>query len=811
MSEVIELLSLEETVDLASKLTKSMKLRNEIEFGDTSIKTPEIEFFSDEEQFFDPSEWKIHIGSLGITNRFEAEDEKDFEKALEFVQGHESQHVHSTASKPYAWGIQRGTEIILEYIALKEDGITKPERKFKRERDYERYAEELANRGIYISWSNLRQIIAGIANSIEDGRIEGIRAGMYKGFATLRVYFRGMFWRQGASDKLTPYSDLNAGEKLRIISNQILFLATCQLYQPNFFMTYVGTPMIDEVKELMPMIAKGVSAPTCREMAFQVVEICKKLAPLMYEAFRVSKEDVEAQKAIKKLIEDMIRSAIESNIDNIGGLSEKQEQQGNGELPNIFGNSDLEITLPDDVYDKLMEEKGENQSGSGIKVKREHPKEEEEKKEEATDGEPGGESNGSSKEKSEEQQGSGSGKPSDSESNENSSSSGKGEGNDEEKAESNSGSENSSGSSNNMDSDNNESSAQDSSDNSESSASQQSKPSESSSSQTGKSELAADSTMSDDVLKQVEDAMKEAAERSDYEAEKTIENVNSAATHESRADRKKENPDKEAPLKPEDFKDICRNFKELKREYEVNLKMPAVLEARCRAMYRKNKRYFKSLSTPNVSHLDSGNVDPSLIYGLSFGDTEIFRKTGKDKKFDGCAYILIDNSGSMSGNKRIEACKAAAVIEEGFKEIMPLKIVAFDEWGEVVHEVVKNWDERLSKNCCWNFACQGREGCGNEDGYDIQIATRELLKRPEARKMLCILSDGAPGNRNLVKSAVQKARKKGIEVYSIYFEEGSIGSNANDFKYMYEKDFVCCELSEVDEHLSKLFKKFSRK
>ena len=212
-----------------------------------------------------------------------------------------------------------------------------------------------------------------------------------------------------------------------------------------------------------------------------------------------------------------------------------------------------------------------------------------------------------------------------------------------------------------------------------------------------------------------------------------------------------------------------------------------------------------------MSHLDSGNVDPSLIYGLSFGDTEIFRKTGKDKKFDGCAYILIDNSGSMSGNKRIEACKAAAVIEEGFKEIMPLKIVAFDEWGEVVHEVVKNWDERLSKNCCWNFACQGREGCGNEDGYDIQIATRELLKRPEARKMLCILSDGAPGNRNLVKSAVQKARKKGIEVYSIYFEEGSIGSNANDFKYMYEKDFVCCELSEVDEHLSKLFKKFSRK
>ena len=187
------------------------------------------------------------------------------------------------------------------------------------------------------------------------------------------------------------------------------------------------------------------------------------------------------------------------------------------------------------------------------------------------------------------------------------------------------------------------------------------------------------------------------------------------------------------------------------------------------------------------------------------------KRIGKDKQFDGCAYLLIDNSGSMSGNKRIESAKAGAVIEEGFRKMFPLKIVAFDSWGKVIHEVIKNWDEWLSQNCCWNYALHGREGGGNEDGYDIMIATRELLARPEKKKMLVVLSDGAPGSRSLVNKAVKDARRKGIEVYSIYFEEGRVDHRAEAvMEEMYERDYVVCPLDELDEHLNKLFKKFSR-
>ena len=778
------LLTRDETLDTASKLRKSMKLRNEIEFSETKMKTPDIDFYEDEEQFFDPSVWSIHIGSIGITNRFEAEDEKDFAKALEFVQGHESQHVHSTASKPYAWGIQRGTETIMEYIASVED----PKRKFRREKDYENYSEELNSKGIYISWNNVRQMVAGIANSIEDGRIEGIRASKYKGFANLRTFYRGIFWRQGGDDELKDYSDINAGEKLRVIANQILFLATCQLYQPNFFMTYVGTPMMDEVNELIPIIAKGVSAKTCREMATQVIEVCKKLAPLMYEAFRISKKDMEARRALEKMMSDILSAMIENGLDKISGISENHEEQGGGDFPSVFGESDLVITLPDDQYDKLMENADEQESkGNGIQVKREHPKEGEKSDESDNDSENGQGSGNSASD------------PNGKEENQDTDSSSAGQGENSEKTDNDSGSS----------SENGENSENDQ-DSSESSSSSSEKPSDGD--PNGKSAAQIDTSKNSSINEAVEKAMKEAADKTNVAAEKAIDDINSSITCEKKAACKKEVIDKEKAVDPKEMKDICNNFIENKRKYEVKDNMPAVLEARCRAMYRKNKRYFKSLSTPNVSHLDSGSVDPSLLYGLSFGDTEVFRKNGKDKKFDGCAYLLIDNSGSMYGNKRTEACKAAAVIEEGFKGLIPIKIVAFDECGTIVHEVVKNWDENLSHNCCWNFCLHGRDGNGNEDGYDIKIATRELLKRPESRKMLCILSDGAPGDMHLVNQAVKEARKKGVEVYSIFFSEGSIDRyEIESMKNMYEKDYICCPLSELDENLSKLFKKFSRR
>lgn len=737
------LLNAEESEKIAKRLLRSVKLQAEIEHSTTAQNCPEIGFFPDEELYHVRNE--IHLGYLGIVKTFECTTEEEFQMATTFALGHEIQHHLSTNNKSYGWGIMRGKESVLEYIASVED----PGKRFRNDRDYQKYVEELADRGIYVNWRIVDQICAGILNSLEDGRIEIIRSKKYPGFKKLRKYFRAMFWRQG-EEKFRPYNTLDAAEKLRILVNEILMLSVTQLFSPGFFLTYSGTPLMDEINSYMPYIVKAITSPSCRGMAAQGIELCKALAPLMYEAFRIAASQVAAMKALEKLIEEIRSKMIESNGGSaeIGGSSERTEEKGDGSMDSLFGQSDLVMTLPDEEYDKLEKEGKITENGDTM-VKREHPKsdggsDENASEDNASEGSPEGASEGTSEKSS---------NSSNAKQNKNRTS---GKGKDVEN-------------------------------------------------------ITGDKDAVEDAYSKVIEEARMAAEESRENAAEMCETINMHDTHE-RKSTQKEVPDKEDPLNPESVGKIVGDwgFVELKREYKLTDNLPPVLESRGRAMYRKNKRYFKSLSTPNVSHLDSGIVDPSLIYGLGMGDTEIFRKKGKDKKFDGCAYILIDNSGSMSGNKRIEACKAAAIIEEGFKGLIPIKITAFDSSGEIIHETVKGWEESLRKNCCWNFCLHGREGCGNEDGYDIEIATKELLSRSESKKMLVILSDGAPGDPSHVKRAVQAARKNGIKVFSIYFEEGRIGCDAGTFKKMYEKDYVICELAQLDEELSKLFKKFSR-
>ena len=765
-----------EAWELALRLRYSMKIQNAMGFADTNISPPDIDLFADEESFFDSGENRIHIGVFGVVENYHVENEEELLQAINFVRGHEEEHCRSTSLRPYAIGIQKGCEEILKYISTQVDKVT---RRFRTPSDYEHFANVvLPGMGIYINWRIVHTIVAGIANSLEDGRIERIRAARFPGFENLRIKYRGRSWVNG-KEEFQDYAviEKNTGEKLRIILNQVLNLSKCQLYQMGFAMNYSGTPLMEEVKSLLPFIRKAYMASKCKGMSEQVIEISRILAPYIYEVSSFS--EAKAKELFEKLVQMMMESAVEKNIDNPGGsLMEKDEMEdpssgaaasdgaenpeGAGTPCTVFKKSDLfgEQTQPGEDEKKGTEEAAvkEEQTQSG----------EDEKK-------GAGEDAGKEEKKMSED-----GKKSESDD--------KGQ-KGEEYANA---------------SDSSEDPAKENTEGKEENTGKQDPG--------GSKEKAKGSGESNGNLDDVLAAMQEAAEKTREEAKEVISNINTHIAHEHREREKENQPDREPPLSESEMAAaVGHRFKELKRAYKVTDKLPPVLQARGRAMYRKNQRYFRSLSRPTVKNLDSGSVDPSRIYGLSFGDTEVFQKLGKDKKFDGCAYMLIDNSGSMAGTKRIESAKAGAVVEEGFRKMFPLKIVAFDEDGPIIHEVIKNWDEWLSNNCCWNYALHGREGFGNEDGYDIKVATRELLARPE-KKMLVILSDGAPGSRSLVKQAVKDARKKGIEVYSIYFEEGEVDSYAERvMQEMYEHDYVVCPLTELDEHLYKLFKKFSRK
>lgn len=805
--------------ELSNKLITSITIQNGIHLADK--KRPcSIGFYEDAAQFFDPEAYAIHMGIYGPIEIFQVTNEEDYVAGLEYLYGHENQHVRSTARAPYDNGIKRAAHAIIEYIAAKE-GIRK---NFRNERDYEVFVQtDLPAKGIHVSYLTIAKICSRLMNSVEDGRIERIRSLEFPGFEKRRRYFRAMVWAQ--DNKLKPYADgLNDGEKLNLFANNILSLSTTGLYLRGFVAEYGGTEIMEEMKQFLPYIAKGVLAGRTRVMADNVVEIAKLLAPYIYNVCKYTPNEAEAM--MQKMLAELLKQLIsEMDSSTMADTSEREEEQDDGIPSPVFPMSDLVITLDDETYDKLMEKaKQSGKGGGGIMVRREHPKEEE-KKDEGENSSSSGSGSKSKEQTSENKSSGGSSDSGDESKNGQSDNNGQGKdskdnktqgsssqnGDDSSQSGGQSSSSTNSNSSNNGSSQNGDGAAQNGQQPySKEYAHSEGGACESNNSNQGSHQSGGGENGSEEM---VLEQMKKAAQECRDDVNDKMTSINQSVEHTSKNNRGNAPVvnDTARTITEQDVKDICnRGFREEKRKYNLDQPLPPLLNARAKAFRKKNERYFRSLSTPNVTNLDSGSIDPSLIYGLSFGETSIFRRIGNDKKFNGCVYLLVDNSGSMCGNKRTEACKAAAVIEDGFKGIIPMKIVAFDTCGPIIHEVIKGWDESQKLNCCWNFAKHGRNGCGNDDAQDILVAQRELLGRPEEKKLLIVLSDGAPSSIEDTRKAIEDTRKKGISVFGIYFEDGCIGADADDFQYMYQKDFVCCELANVDAELTKLMIKFSR-
>lgn len=255
------------------------------------------------------------------------------------------------------------------------------------------------------------------------------------------------------------------------------------------------------------------------------------------------------------------------------------------------------------------------------------------------------------------------------------------------------------------------------------------------------------------------------------------------------------------------------NLNEEARTYPANERMPFELKGQANVLKRKVEKIFHNMQKPILRGRRTGQLDAAMAYKLAMNQMDCFMKKGEVSEFDGCAYFLADNSGSMQGNRQENCCKALAKIEHAFQDVMPLKIVAFnaDDCCSVRHQVLKNWSEKVSSNGSYNFLTHCYANGGNKDGYSIRVATEELLHRPERKKILIVLSDGLPsayekndGEKD-VNDAVRKARKAGISVISIFFGDDSERST---FVKMYEKNCIITEPEGIDAELVRLMKRF---
>jgi cobalamin biosynthesis protein CobT len=277
---------------------------------------------------------------------------------------------------------------------------------------------------------------------------------------------------------------------------------------------------------------------------------------------------------------------------------------------------------------------------------------------------------------------------------------------------------------------------------------------------------------------------------------------------------------------PMDTSDVDSKYKydikyvEKRRIYKPDYPLPFEIENKGASLKNKIRDVLKNKRLPDRRGLKSGSIDCNLAHRLIFSDTSIYRKRGDEVKPDMAGYLLLDNSGSMGygeNSNRHYACNAVSVIEEGFKDYMPLKIEAFDALGCncVTHEVIKDFNEVAPANFTHNFLVQGRTGRGNKDGYSIRVATKELLNRNEKEKLLIVTSDGIPtdypggyeeGIKD-VRSAVEDARKHGIKVIGLFMYSFQDEEEFANFKRMYEPEYIICEREDMEEELVRVMKR----
>lgn len=729
-------------------------------------KPPYLEIEDDSECFQAPG--RIHLGTKCCT----CDTKEELFSELLYYLGHEMQHLLSTTDKDWVAAQKLCFNSAIQRLSIRVFGRT---RRLSKDSDYDAFFLDLASKGVFVNKGLLMFFIHLILNVVEDGRIENIRSRNHPGFAFYRKVVGGRFWQAmdiAETGNPKDVSALTGPDKFRIVSTQLLFLSLIGIYQKGFLDHYGGTSLHKYVQGLIPYISRAVLGKTCRDAMDNGRIIFEKMLDWVLDLCTAEADAGELEQILKDLLSMLLSEAENSKMSATPGTEEK----GDGvPAESLFGQTELEAELTEEEYRDLMENMsfGEPEKPAvAVSVKGADPHVSDTAADTSESGDsssagPGSEESDKDKE------------PSASPSGEAAPALGSGE------------------------------------------------PDGKGSSLTSKGHNPHVKTAgSCPDPKETEEMIRKEMEAASEKAKGDFELAEADAALDEKFRNAAENFSAAMPERVDlSGVDACYDedivFTESVRVYSPTGRLPLELENKGKSLHHKVEELVRNKHTPDQRFLRSGMLDTKRLTNLAMGDLSVFKRQGENSRTDVAAYLLMDNSGSMGdgpGSTRFACCNALAVLEEGFKRHMPLKIAAFDASGTdyVSHEVIKEFDEVIEPNLSFNFRDLGRSGGGNKDGYSIRVAARQLLARPEKDKLLIVASDGLPtcysggssaGCRD-VKAAVAEARKAGIRTIGMYMFHEQDQKDFAQYQDMYGPEIIFAGLGEIEDALSRILKRY---
>lgn len=151
--------------------------------------------------------------------------------------------------------------------------------------------------------------------------------------------------------------------------------------------------------------------------------------------------------------------------------------------------------------------------------------------------------------------------------------------------------------------------------------------------------------------------------------------------------------------------------------------------------------------------LPSGKLNTNKLVSLKMGNKTIFDKKGTISCSSASVCILIDESGSMSGDKLIAARKAAILVNEAVKRI-----------DNVTYFCYGYTDDRLNvysegtKTSKWSLGATEARG-GTPTGKAMKMCAKRLRKFTGAPCLMLVLTDGVPDSNPEVIQQDTELRK----------------------------------------------------
>ena len=223
----------------------------------------------------------------------------------------------------------------------------------------------------------------------------------------------------------------------------------------------------------------------------------------------------------------------------------------------------------------------------------------------------------------------------------------------------------------------------------------------------------------------------------------------------------------------------------------------------------------------------SGRLNSAGLHRLFANDDRIFRRKFEAKTKDTAVGLLIDNSGSMSGKKQAVAMATGFALSQTLERVgIPHEVVGFTTGsmnvpglsGRMISAeqsrigrhfsrveplympIFKEFQERLTPEVKRRFASAHSDQdflSQNADGECVEIATNRLLRRPEKRKVLIVLSDGSPSCPGVHADQLYKLHKAIKDAETQKVDLVGIGILSEAVRSFYPRHIVLKDLNSL--------------